>query len=129
MPSVTQQPVTAESSERVGGAIPLTREQEGLWVEWKLSPLGVSYNTCIQMKLSGPLDAARFERAAAAVVDHFELLRAYCVEGGDRPHFALSARPFRLEHVDLCDGENPEDEGRRAGPWPCSPGAGMRQSS
>ncbi|MFU8814779.1 MAG: amino acid adenylation domain-containing protein [Pseudomonadales bacterium] len=92
--------------------LPLTREQEGLWVEWRLSPLGVSYNTCIQMKLAGPLDGLRFERAIAAVVAHFELLRAYCVEVDGVPRFALSTRAYQLERIDLSDGQLPEDSVR-----------------
>ncbi|MEM6545455.1 MAG: hypothetical protein AAF680_11150, partial [Pseudomonadota bacterium] len=47
--------------------LPLTREQEALWVEWKLSPTGVSYNTCVQTKLRGDVDIERFAKAASDV--------------------------------------------------------------
>lgn len=112
MPETTHPPLAAGTQTAAEETLPLTREQEGLWVEWKLSPLGGSYNTCIQMKLAGPLDGARFERAIAAVVANFELLRAYCVEVGGLPRFALSTRAFQLERIDLTDGHRPEDRGR-----------------
>ncbi len=80
---------------------PLTREQQGLWIEWKISPEGLSYNTCVQLKLQGDLDVVRFCRTASDVVDYFELLRSYCVPLNDQVYLAFSQQPYQLETIDL----------------------------
>lgn len=100
------------AADRQLTTFPLTREQEALWVEWKLSPVGNSYNTCIQMRLEGELSVARFRRAIADVVANFDLLRAYCVEVDDEPLLAVAQAPFELAVVDLTDGRSAETPGR-----------------
>ena len=47
---------------------PLTKQQEGLWVEWRLHPENTSYNTCVKLKLTGTLDHERFHQALKDVV-------------------------------------------------------------
>jgi len=103
---------TTSATEGQQTTLPLTREQEALWVEWKLSPVGNSYNTCIQMRLEGELSVPRFRRAIADVVAKFDLLRAYCVEVDDRPMLQLAQAPFELDVVDLTDGTTTETPGR-----------------
>ncbi len=59
---------------------PLTKQQEGLWVEWKLHPKNTSYNTCVNLRLTGPLDKERFEKALYDAVNFFSSLRIYFAE-------------------------------------------------
>ncbi|MCR9276808.1 MAG: amino acid adenylation domain-containing protein [Pseudomonadaceae bacterium] len=94
-------------------SFPLTREQQGLWVEWKLSPSGASYNTCVQSILSGDLDVERFRQAIADVVATFELLRGYCVEDGDNVYIQLSEREFELPLIDVSEGAATETDAAR----------------
>jgi len=108
-----QEPASRSVAPIPRTTFPLTREQEGLWVEWKLSPVGDSYNTCIQLRLEGALDVARFRRAIAEVVAGFDLLRAYCVEEDGVPRLALAEETFQLEVVDLTAGPAPETPARR----------------
>ncbi len=82
---------------------PLTREQEGLWIEWKYDPYGTSYNTCVKIKLEGQLDVAKFCQAAQDVVSHFELLRSYFVEEAGKVFLALSDEKYHLEYLDLTN--------------------------
>lgn len=91
-------------------SFPLTREQQGLWVEWKLSPTGASYNTCVQSTLTGDLDVERFRQAIADVVASFELLRGYCVEDGDDVRIELSDRAFEMPLIDISDGSETESD-------------------
>lgn len=94
--------------------LPLTREQEGLWVEWKLSPTGSSYNTCIQMSLEGTVDEARFCRALATIVADHDLLHGHLTETDGKPRFALTDRPYELDLIDVSDGAQIETESGRA---------------
>ena len=106
-PNSTKPQTTAESLPENAGDVrfPLTREQEGLWIEWKLSPLGVSYNTCIQMQLLGSLDVQRFVNAVADVVAQFQLLQAYCIEVDSQPFFKLSNDRYEVEAIDMSEGK------------------------
>lgn len=95
-------------------AMPLTREQEALWVEWKLSPTGVSYNTCVQTKLRGDVDVDRFAQAASDVAGTFQLLRAFCHEDGGQVSMQLSDQRYLIDVIDVSSGAEAEtDETRR----------------
>ncbi|MFK7915671.1 MAG: amino acid adenylation domain-containing protein, partial [Pseudomonadales bacterium] len=90
---------------------PLTREQQGLWVEWKLSTQGISYNTCVQATLDGPVDPELFSHAIATVIARYQLLHGYCTEQQGEPVIALSAEPYSKNIVDVCDvSEGAEQE-------------------
>ncbi len=106
MPTQRKIPVTTR--------LPLTREQEGLWVEWKLSPTGSSYNTCIQMSLEGAVDEARFCRALATIVADHDLLHGSLTETDGKPRFALTDRPYELDLIDVSDGAPVETDTSRA---------------
>ena len=80
---------------------PLTRQQQGLWVEWKRDPNDISYNTCVQVEMEGELDLDRFMSAAQNSVDHFDMLRAYLVEKDLKPHLAFGEVNYELSFTDF----------------------------
>lgn len=81
---------------------PLTKQQEGLWVEWRLHPDNTSYNTCVNLRLKGELDEARFEQALHDVVRFFTSLRIYFTEENGIPHQRVSDDvTFRMEYEDI----------------------------
>lgn len=94
-----QQPLMQEPGEDRG--YPLTREQEGFWVEWKRNPADTSYNTCVQLRLQGRLDVARFRQAATDVVEWIEMLRAFFVEQDGKPVLKFSHETYTLPYIDL----------------------------
>lgn len=104
----------AETAGKAGSTFALTREQEGLWVEWKLSPTGLSYNTCVQLRLDGDLDANRFRQANADVIAEFDLLHGYCVEVDGRPRIALSDNDYEVPFFDVSGGALEETEEARS---------------
>lgn len=87
---------------------PLTREQQGLWVEWKLSAQGISYNTCVQATLDGPVDPERFSHAIGTVVARYQLLHGYCTEQDGTPVIALAAEPYSMDIIDVSEGSATE---------------------
>ncbi|MEM1229525.1 MAG: amino acid adenylation domain-containing protein [Pseudomonadota bacterium] len=94
--------------------LPLTREQEGLWVEWKLSPTGSSYNTCIQLAVDGAVDPQRFTRAIAQIVAEHELLHGYLIEDEGKPFIQLTDAPYTMDIIDVSDGAAEETPASRA---------------
>ncbi|MEM7692410.1 MAG: condensation domain-containing protein [Pseudomonadota bacterium] len=93
--------------------LPLTREQEALWVEWKLSPTGVSYNTCVQTKLRGDVDIERFAKAASDVAGTFQLLRAFCHELDGKVEMRLSDERYQIDIIDVSDSVEEESADTR----------------
>lgn len=89
---------------------PLTRQQEGLWVEWKFSAQQSSYNTCVQLRLEGKIDVSRFRQAASDVVAYFDLLHAYFTEKDGKAQLAFSETPYVLEYIDLSTSGKEESE-------------------
>ncbi len=83
-------------------SFPLTKQQEGLWVEWKMHPDNSSYNTCVNLRLKGELDEVRFEQALHDVVRFFTSLRIYFAEhsGVPRQHISDDVT-FHLEKEDI----------------------------
>ncbi len=39
---------------------PLTKEQQGIWIEYKLNPKAINYNTYVIHKIVGRLDKNKF---------------------------------------------------------------------
>lgn len=91
---------------------PLTKQQEGLWVEWRLHPDNTSYNTCVKLRLLGALDKERFEKALRDVVNYFSSLRVYFVEEQGIPYQCIKHEgSFVLEYKDISvPGELEESE-------------------
>lgn len=94
---------------------PLTKQQEGLWVEWRLHPENTSYNTCVKLRLTGPLDKDRLEKALDDIVQYFDSLKVYFGEDKGVPCQRIKARgQYTLEFFDYSDGDLPEDDERKA---------------
>ena len=92
---------------------PLTRQQQGLWVEWKRDSDDISYNTCVQVEMEGELDVERFMLAASSAVDHFDMLRAYLVEKDLKPYLAFGDAKYELSFTDFSNGSNETKELRQ----------------
>lgn len=85
---------------------PLTYAQQALWVEWKLNPTNTSYNTCVQLKLTGPLDPERFTQALYDVVRYFESFRTFFQETNGLPEQHIGEEDVRhLEFISI-ESEN-----------------------
>ncbi len=96
---------------------PLTKQQEGLWIEWKLHPDNTSYNTCVKIRLKGELDVPRFRRALQDVVDYFSSLRVYFVEEHGVPFQRIKNREhIANEYVDALEFEDISIEGQAETP-------------
>jgi len=84
------------------GPTPLTFLQQQLWFLDQLEPGNPAYTLASQMRLSGALDAALFERAVREVVDRHEILRTVFRAGSDGPvQEALPAMAIPVQRVDL----------------------------
>lgn len=95
---------------------PLTKQQEGLWVEWRLHPENTSYNTCVKLRMKGDLDVPRFEQALKDVVAFFPSLRVYFTEENGLPYQRIAdENTFDLEFEDYSvKGQNKETAQQRA---------------
>ncbi len=72
--------------------LPLSFAQERLWFLDRLGAGGVPYNIPLALRISGPLDAARLERALALLVERHEVFRTACREERGRPALAIAPR-------------------------------------
>ncbi len=82
---------------------PLTKQQEALWVEWKLHPNSSSFNTCVKLRLEGELDVERFHQALKDVVAFFSSLRVYFIEEKGIPFQAVKEHgEFTLDYHDIA---------------------------
>ncbi|WP_433931226.1 amino acid adenylation domain-containing protein [Sorangium cellulosum] len=100
-----------------GGPLPLSFAQERLWFLAQLEPTAASYNIPAAVRLVGPLDVGRLQRAFEAVVRRHETLRTTFAEVEGRPVMVIAAeQPVRLSIVDLraAPAEDREAEARRA---------------
>ena len=112
-------PATARGPEMTGAASDpdlAAPEQERLWLAQSLAPESATYNLAAAVRLRGPLDVARWERAVRHVEERHESLRTtFAYVGG-----ALHARvlpPSRDRLVRLFDAavgtrDDREDEAR-----------------
>ncbi len=110
-------PVTQNLASKVAAAsqrekkYPLTPQQYGLWVEWKLHPDNSSYNTCVKLRLDGALDVDRFRDALQYVVQFFDSLRVYCREEAGIPYQYIKPNgTYTLDYQDFSDGSENETE-------------------
>ncbi len=112
-------------------ACPLSFPQQRLWFLDQWDPGAPTYNAALAMRVVGPLDEHRLERAIAMVIERHEALRTVLVERDGIPvQELLEPWFFELAHVDLRDplgaGELPErppavdlaDRLREASRWP-----------
>ncbi len=85
---------------------PLTKQQLGLWIEQKLHPSNTSYNTCVKVKLTGPLDEKKFRKATENVIDYFDTLKVFFVEKNGVPYQRIDQQAkYFPELIDISEGE------------------------
>jgi len=70
---------------------PLTKQQQGLWIEWKLHPENTSYNTCVKVKLKGKIDKEQLSQALNDIVQYFDSLKVYFVEDAGIPYQCIKS--------------------------------------
>ena len=91
----------------------LTREQEGLWVEWKRNPQDITYNTCVQSSICGEIDLKKFQESLCATIQHFDMLGAYIVEENSKPKIAFSKAKYPIQFSDFSIESEEEDNQKK----------------
>ncbi|WKN24386.1 non-ribosomal peptide synthase/polyketide synthase [Azotobacter vinelandii] len=76
--------------------IPLSHSQQRMWFLWQLDPQSPAYNVGGMARLSGPLDAQRFEMALQALIRRHETLRTTFPSDDGKPWQQVA------ERSDLC---------------------------
>jgi len=90
-------------------AYTLTKQQEGLWIEWKLHPHNSSYNTCVKVKLIGSLDVTRLQESIQTVTNYFDAFRTYFVEKDGVPYHTINdIVTYTVPFEDISSGEKTE---------------------
>ncbi|MEN3329687.1 MAG: hypothetical protein V7638_4494, partial [Acidobacteriota bacterium] len=83
--------------------LPLSFEQERLWLLDQLQPNTCAYNIPIALRMNGPLNQPLLERALAEIVNRHEILRTAFNLAGDQPVQVTSpAQPRELTFIDLA---------------------------
>src|SRR5262249_58737366 len=91
---------------------PVAFNQQEMWVQCQLYPGTGINNICVDVRLSGPLDVPRFQRALQAIVDRHAALRA-SFPATDGPMQLISPpRPVRCPVEDLSGCESDEADRR-----------------
>ncbi|MCP3672987.1 MAG: amino acid adenylation domain-containing protein, partial [Gammaproteobacteria bacterium] len=96
---------------------PLTKQQQGLWIEWKLHPENTSYNTCVKVKLKGKLDSKKLGQALNDIVQYFDSLKVYFVEKSGIPYQCIKDKgTYFLNYKDISiEGQNETPEQAQLG--------------
>ncbi len=90
---------------------PLTKQQQGLWIEWKLHPENTSYNTCVKVKLTGPMDKNRLGQALHDIVKYFDSLKVYFIEKKGVPYQCMKQEAvYFLDYEDISTDNLQETE-------------------
>ena len=93
---------------------PLTKQQQGLWIEWKLHPENTSYNTCVKVRLSGVVDKDRLGQALHDIVEYFDSLKIYFVEKQGVPYQCLKDEAvYFLDYKDISNNNEEESPEQR----------------
>lgn len=58
-----------------GKKYPLTKQQLGIWLDWKLNPTSAAYNNSIKFSLQGDLDIEKFVNACELFVKYTDTMR------------------------------------------------------
>ncbi len=96
---------------------PLTKQQQGLWIEWKLHPENTSYNTCVKVKLKGKVDTNKLGQALKDIVQYFDSLKVYFVEKSGIPYQCIKDEgTYFLNYNDISiKGQNETPEQAQLG--------------
>jgi amino acid adenylation domain-containing protein len=98
----TVPPLLPLAPEERAAGVPLSFAQRRLWYFEQLEPGAPLYHIPAALRATGPLDAARLERAFAAVERRQEALRTViAAPGGDPLQIVLPPCPFSLPVADL----------------------------
>ncbi len=104
----TSDPIRRRSPD---GPVPLAFAQERLWFLDRLAPGGAAYAMPAAIRLRGPLDVARLQRALEAVVHRHEVLRTTFPLVDGRPVQVVAPEgPLDVPLVDLSAMREPEAE-------------------
>ncbi len=99
-------------SDNTEQRFPLTKQQQGLWIEWKLHPDNTSYNTCVKVKLKGEIDVKQMGQALFDIVQYFDSLKVYFREESGIPYQCIkSSGTYFLQFEDISipsQAETPE---------------------
>nr|ADU90660.1 putative syringomycin synthetase [Collimonas sp. MPS11E8] len=83
--------------------LPLSPEQQRLWLLQELDPASTDYNICGAVRVSGALDLARLEAAITMVAAKHELLRSCFVKLDGEPRQVIHApQAVRIETLALA---------------------------
>ncbi|PRY41619.1 non-ribosomal peptide synthetase [Umezawaea tangerina] len=95
----------ADSTPSTAGPLPLSAQQEELWVADQLTPGNLAYTELLPLRLTGPLDVAGLQTSVDALVARHESLRTRFPTGPDGvPHQdVLPALRVALDRVDVAD--------------------------
>ena len=91
--------------------LPLSFQQQGLWVADQFEPGSTAYNVPLAVRLSGSLDVAVLQRTLNEVVRRHEILRTTFAEVAGEPR-QIIAPPAEVDLplIDLCELEREESE-------------------
>ncbi|WP_051060571.1 non-ribosomal peptide synthetase [Nocardiopsis baichengensis] len=95
-----------------GAPAALSPAQRRMWFLQRLDPGGAAYNLCGAVRLDGPLDPVRLERALRRAVDRSEVLRTTYRADGAGGVEQVPAERYRLE-VPVADSAAAGDRERR----------------
>src|SRR5581483_3263671 len=102
-----------------GAARPLSYAQQRIWFLEEWAPGNAAYNIPLLLRLHGPLDAERLERALNAVISRHEALRTgFQCDSGEPVQVVLEDVRIRLAVEPMASEDealiSAEEEGRRA---------------
>jgi amino acid adenylation domain-containing protein len=105
-------PLVPLAPEARAAGVPLSFAQRRLWFFDRLEPGSPLYNIHGVLRVTGPLDAGRLERALGAVERRHESLRTVFAAPGDEPVQVIIPPRFSLWNVDLSGLPAEEREAR-----------------
>jgi amino acid adenylation domain-containing protein len=91
--------------------LPLSFEQQRMWFLECVRGVSGAYNEPFALRIGGPLDSDRLQRALAAIVDRHEILRTtfYTNDDGQPFQEIHDSIDVPWSHLDLAGGSNDED--------------------
>ena len=89
----------------------LTKQQKDLWLDCKKSGSNSSYNTIVQLEISGQLEEKKLLQAVSSAFEHFHMFRTYFAEEGsnimqktdDYSSYSPEYYDFSKEQNDLAE--------------------------
>ncbi len=78
--NISSQSTNIDASEKNYKSYPLTKQQQGLWFNYKLNPKSNAYNTYSKFHIKGDLDIDKFRKAINMVGNFFSTFRTKFIE-------------------------------------------------